>query len=41
MKKVINSSKARSNWTFSQAILAGNTLYISGQLPIDQNRKIP
>src|SRR5690554_148230 len=43
MKKVINSSKAPAAiGPYSQAILAGNTLYISGQLPIDQKTgKIP
>lgn len=37
MKKIINSSKAPAAiGPYSQAILAGNTLYISGQLPINQ-----
>ena len=36
MKKVIQSSKApKAIGPYSQAILAGNTLYISGQLPIN------
>ncbi|MBQ7279333.1 MAG: RidA family protein [Bacteroidales bacterium] len=36
MKKVINTSKAPAAiGPYSQAILSGNTLYISGQIPID------
>ncbi|MCF0172847.1 MAG: RidA family protein [Bacteroidales bacterium] len=36
MNKVISSPKAPAAvGTYSQAILAGNTLYVSGQLPID------
>jgi 2-iminobutanoate/2-iminopropanoate deaminase len=36
MKKVINSKNApKAIGPYSQAILAGNTLYVSGQLPID------
>ena len=36
MNKVINTNKApKAIGPYSQAILAGNTLYISGQLPID------
>lgn len=36
MKKVINSEKApKAVGPYSQAILAGNTLYVSGQLPVD------
>lgn len=36
MKKVINTPKAPSAiGPYSQAILSGNTLYISGQIPVD------
>jgi 2-iminobutanoate/2-iminopropanoate deaminase len=36
MKKIINSPKAPAPiGPYSQAILSGNTLYISGQIPID------
>lgn len=36
MNKVINTEKApKAIGPYSQAILAGNTLYISGQVPID------
>lgn len=36
MKKVISSPKApKAVGPYSQAILAGNTLYVSGQLPVD------
>jgi len=36
MKQIINSSKAPAPvGPYNQAILAGNTLYISGQIPID------
>ena len=36
MKQVINTSKApKAIGPYSQAILSGNTLYISGQVPID------
>lgn len=36
MKKVICSPKApKAVGPYSQAILAGNTLYVSGQLPVD------
>ncbi len=35
-KQVIHSPEApKAVGSFSQAILAGNTLYVSGQLPID------
>lgn len=38
MKKIINSPKAPAPiGPYSQAIKAGNTLYVSGQIPIDQN----
>ncbi|MFZ1704567.1 MAG: Rid family detoxifying hydrolase [Saprospiraceae bacterium] len=37
-KKIINSKKAPSPvGPYNQAILAGNTLYISGQIGIDQS----
>ena len=37
MNKAINSPKAPAAiGPYSQAILAGNTLYISGQIPIDR-----
>ena len=36
MKEVINSSKAPAPiGPYSQAVKAGNTLYVSGQIPID------
>ncbi len=36
MKQVINTERApKAIGPYSQAILAGNTLYISGQVPID------
>ena len=36
MNNVINTDKApKAIGPYSQAILAGNTLYISGQVPID------
>ena len=36
MKKIINTDKApKAIGPYSQAVLAGNTLYISGQVPID------
>ena len=36
MNKIISSSNApKSIGPYSQAVLAGNTLYISGQLPVD------
>ncbi|MBN1251187.1 MAG: RidA family protein [Bacteroidales bacterium] len=36
MKKVINTEKApKALGPYSQAILSGNTLYISGQVPIN------
>ncbi len=36
MKKVINTEKApKAIGPYSQAILSGNTLYISGQVPIN------
>lgn len=36
MKKIINTSYAPAPiGPYSQAILAGNTLYVSGQIPID------
>ncbi len=36
MKKIINSKDApKAIGPYSQAILVGNTLYVSGQLPID------
>jgi 2-iminobutanoate/2-iminopropanoate deaminase len=36
MKKIINTTKAPAPiGPYSQAILAGDTLYISGQIPID------
>ncbi len=37
MKEIINSPKAPAPiGPYSQAIKAGNTLYVSGQIPIDQ-----
>jgi 2-iminobutanoate/2-iminopropanoate deaminase len=37
-KKIINSSKAPSPvGPYNQSVLAGNTLYVSGQIAIDQN----
>lgn len=36
MKKIINTSKAPAPiGPYNQAVLSGNTLYISGQIPID------
>ena len=36
MKKIISTSKAPAAiGPYSQAVLAGNTLYVSGQVPID------
>ncbi|WP_462247565.1 RidA family protein [Ekhidna sp.] len=41
MKEIINSSKAPAPiGPYSQAIKAGNTLYISGQIPIDQEKDL-
>ncbi|RLD75580.1 MAG: reactive intermediate/imine deaminase [Bacteroidetes bacterium] len=38
MKQVINTGKApKALGPYSQAILSGNTLYISGQVPIDSS----
>jgi 2-iminobutanoate/2-iminopropanoate deaminase len=38
MKEVINSGRAPAPiGPYSQAIKYGNTLYVSGQIPIDQN----
>ena len=38
MKKVINTEKApKALGPYSQAILSGNTLYVSGQVPIDSS----
>jgi len=38
MKKIINSEKAPSPvGPYNQSILAGNTLYVSGQIAIDQS----
>lgn len=37
MKEIINSAKAPAPiGPYSQAVKAGNTLYVSGQIPIDQ-----
>ncbi|MFK7951897.1 MAG: RidA family protein [Ekhidna sp.] len=37
MKEIINSSKAPAPiGPYSQAIKAGNTLYVSGQIPLDE-----
>lgn len=37
MKEIINSSNAPAPiGPYSQAVRAGNTLYVSGQIPIDQ-----
>ncbi len=37
MKEIINASKAPAPiGPYSQAVKAGNTLYVSGQIPIDQ-----
>ncbi len=43
MKKIISSPKApKAVGPYSQAVQAGNTLYISGQLPVDaQTGKFP
>lgn len=39
MKEIINSAKAPAPiGPYSQAIKAGNTLYVSGQIPIDQEK---
>lgn len=41
MKKIINTSAAPAAvGPYSQAVLAGDTLYISGQLPIDPHTKL-
>ncbi|WP_436517728.1 RidA family protein [Ekhidna sp. To15] len=42
MKEIINSSKAPAPiGPYSQAIKSGNTLYVSGQIPIDrENNKM-
>lgn len=38
MKKIINSDKAPSPvGPYNQSVMAGNTLYVSGQIPIDQS----
>ncbi|MEQ8627513.1 RidA family protein [Ekhidna sp.] len=38
MKKIINSHKAPAPiGPYSQAVNSGNTLYVSGQIPIDQS----
>ena len=38
MKKIINTSKAPAPiGPYNQAVLSGNTLYISGQIPIDSS----
>ncbi len=38
MKQVINTEKApKALGPYSQAILSGNTLYVSGQVPIDSS----
>ena len=38
MKTIINSSKAPAPiGPYSQAIKAGNTLYVSGQIPLDED----
>lgn len=35
-RKIVASSKApKAVGTYSQAVIAGNTIYVSGQLPID------
>ena len=35
-KKIVASAKApKAVGTYSQAVIAGNTIYVSGQLPID------
>lgn len=37
-KKIIACAKApKAVGTYSQAVVAGNTIYVSGQLPIDAN----
>lgn len=37
-KKIVSSAKApKAVGTYSQAVIAGNTIYVSGQLPIDAN----
>ncbi len=41
MKEIINSPKAPAPiGPYSQAVKAGNTLYISGQIPIDQETNL-
>ncbi len=36
MKKIINTSNAPASiGSYNQAVLSGNTLYISGQIPLD------
>ena len=41
MKEIINSGKAPAPiGPYSQAVKAGNTLYVSGQIPIDQTKDI-
>ena len=38
MKKIINTEKAPAPiGPYNQAVLSGNTLYISGQIPLDPN----
>ncbi|WP_298505801.1 RidA family protein [uncultured Maribacter sp.] len=38
MKKIINTAKAPAPiGPYNQAVLSGNTLYISGQIPIDSS----
>lgn len=38
MKKIINTTKAPAPiGPYNQAVLSGNTLYISGQIPMDPN----
>ncbi len=39
MKEIINSSKAPAPiGSYSQAVKSGNILYVSGQIPIDQQK---
>ncbi|MEO9869937.1 RidA family protein [Ekhidna sp.] len=41
MKEIINSPKAPAPiGPYSQAVKSGNTLYVSGQIPIDQERDV-
>lgn len=41
MKEIINSFKAPAPiGPYSQAVKSGNTLYVSGQIPIDQEKDI-